>query len=77
MSAVDPANAEPVVAVDVVRGDPTPEEVAALVAVVGEAYAQEAQYATDDAAPRSRWELSARSLRVPLARERGWTGFSG
>lgn len=65
------------VAVEIVRGAPTPEEVAALVAVVTEAYAQEADAATAPPPHRSRWELSARSLRTSLSRERGWTGFTG
>jgi hypothetical protein len=67
----------PDLAIDVVRGEPTAEEVAALTAVLSAAYAEEAQRAPADTPVRSRWELSARGLRSPLARERGWTGFTG
>ena len=59
------------------RGNPTDEELAALLAVVGGAYAQEPATSSPTAPPRSRWELSSRSLRQPLARERGWGGFEG
>ncbi|MGP3535493.1 acyl-CoA carboxylase subunit epsilon [Microbacterium sp. RD1] len=72
MSDVDPA---PDVAVDVRRGNPTEEELAALVAVVSEAFAEESAAATAPDAPRrSSWQLTARGLRQPLARERGWSG---
>ncbi|SIR72102.1 acyl-CoA carboxylase subunit epsilon [Microbacterium sp. RURRCA19A] len=75
----DPSAVEPPVSVGrIVRGAPTPEELAAAIVVVGEAYAREAADATaPDAAARSRWELSARGLRVPLNRDAGWNGFTG
>ncbi|MBN9184842.1 acyl-CoA carboxylase subunit epsilon [Microbacterium sp.] len=64
--------------VDVVRGEPTDVELAALIAVVGESYAQEAESAVvDEAAERTAWQLSQRSLRAPLRREAGWGRFSG
>jgi len=69
---------EPPVVAEVVRGTPTEEELAAAVVVVSEAYAREVAEATaPDAAPRSRWELSARGLRTPLDRSAGWHGFTG
>lgn len=72
-----PADAEPV-ALDVVRGAPDAEELAAVIAVVTHAYAEEAAATTaDEVRARSRWELSARGLRVPLPRGRGWGGFAG
>ncbi|GAA1470136.1 acyl-CoA carboxylase subunit epsilon [Microbacterium thalassium] len=61
------------VRVDVRRGQPTDDELAALVAVVSEAYVTEAETAVaDEPARRSGWELSARGLREPLRRELGW-----
>ena len=63
--------------VEVRRGHPTVEELAALVAVVGEAYREEAAQAADAPPARSRWDIAARGLRPPLPRERGWNGFSG
>ena len=62
----------------VVRGTPTPEELAAAIVVVGEAFARETDDATaPDPLVRSRWELSARGLRTPLNRDAGWHGFTG
>ncbi|MFG6445018.1 acyl-CoA carboxylase subunit epsilon [Microbacterium sp. P07] len=59
------------------RGLPTDEELAALIAVVGGAYLAESADPAPSTPKRSRWELSSRGLRLPLARERGWGGFSG
>ena len=62
----------------IVRGTPTPEELAAAIIVVSEAYSRESADATAPETPaRSRWELSARGLRVPLNRDAGWNGFTG
>ena len=69
----DTADAGADVAIDVRRGDPTPEELAALVAVVTEAYAREsADAVADEARARSAWALSQRALRQPLRRDLGW-----
>ncbi|MHC2999640.1 acyl-CoA carboxylase subunit epsilon [Microbacterium sp. HJ5] len=66
------------VTIDVLRGTPTEEELAALIAVVSEAYVGEAAEAVaDDAAVRSAWSLTQRNLRAPLRRELGWRGYSG
>ena len=74
-AAPDP---ESVVSIDVRRGNPTEAELAALMAVVTEAYAEESAEATaPESPPRSRWRLSARGTRSALPRERGWGGFSG
>ncbi len=55
------------------RGDPTPEELAAVIAVVTEAYQCEAESAVVEEEPAmSAWQVSARSLREPLRRELGW-----
>ncbi|WP_417562156.1 acyl-CoA carboxylase subunit epsilon [Microbacterium sp.] len=64
--------------IDVVRGNPTDEELAALIAVVTEEYSsQEAAATASDAPTRSAWELSARNLRQPLRRELGWGRYGG
>ena len=65
------------VAIDVRRGDPTPEELAALLAVVSEAYASEARGAVvEDVPRRSAWSVSQRALRQPLRRDLGWGQWS-
>lgn len=62
----------------VLRGEPTPEELAAVVAVVSEAYEAEAAAAVSDDPPRmSAWQISARALRAPLRREISWGRFGG
>jgi hypothetical protein len=61
------------ITVDVLRGAPNEVELAALVAVVSEAYVEEAAAAVaDDSSPRSAWSLSQRTFRDPLRRELGW-----
>ncbi|WEG07923.1 acyl-CoA carboxylase subunit epsilon [Microbacterium horticulturae] len=63
--------------IDVVRGNPTDVELAALIAVVSEAYAREEESATaTECGRRSPWEISSRSLRRPLRRELGWRNFT-
>lgn len=70
------ADEGPGVRVEVLRGTPTEEELAALVAVVSEAYVGEAAEAVaDDRVRRSAWELSQRALRQPLRRDLGWGRF--
>ncbi len=58
---------------EITRGTPTAEELAAVVAVVTEQYGAEYDTAVADEAHRSAWALSQRSLRLPLDRDRGWT----
>jgi len=59
--------------VDVRRGTPDDQELAAVVAVVTEAYAREAATAVvEDPPVRPGWELSARGLRRPFDRDAGW-----
>lgn len=66
------------VRVEIRRGNPTPEELAAVVAVVTESYRSEAAAALAEADPRpSAWRVSARALRPPLRREIGWGRFGG
>ncbi len=62
------------VSVEVLRGRPDEDELAALVAVVTEAYTEEASQAVaDDPPTRSAWSVSQRALRQPLPRELGWS----
>jgi len=74
MSGADQAAGHAPLRIDVQRGRPTPEELAAVIAVVSESYEREAatEIADDDASTRSAWDLSARALRAPLRRELGW-----
>ncbi|MBW9094589.1 acyl-CoA carboxylase subunit epsilon [Microbacterium jejuense] len=67
---------DPGVTIDVRRGTPTEEELAALIAVVSQAYTGEASEAVaEEPRCRSGWELSARSMRQPLNRDLGWGRF--
>ena len=63
---------------DILRGDPTPEELAALSAVVQDAYVREAAAAVvGEPVGMSAWAVSQRGLRQPLRRELGWVGSIG
>lgn len=65
-------------AIDIRRGNPTEEEIAAVVAVVADAYATEiAALEADDGARQSAWMLTRRNLRQPMRRELGWGRFRG
>jgi hypothetical protein len=48
----------------IVKGDPTPEEVAALVAVVSALAAGAAEAAAKDQAPKPEWSANRRKLRT-------------
>ncbi|WP_081682602.1 acyl-CoA carboxylase subunit epsilon [Marmoricola sp. URHB0036] len=48
----------------IVKGDPTPEEVAALVSVVSAMAAGAAEAAASDHAPKSEWSAHHRKLRT-------------
>ncbi|GAA1984728.1 acyl-CoA carboxylase subunit epsilon [Microbacterium pumilum] len=64
--------------IEVRRGAPADDELAALIAVVSESYAREfADAVVDDEQERSAWALSQRSLREPLRRELGWGRWGG
>jgi len=75
--AADPAADADAMRVDVRRGAPTADELAALMAVVTEAYAEERAAATADDPVRSGWSLSQRGLRTSLQRDLGWGRFPG
>jgi len=74
------AEAEPrLLPIEVRRGDPTPEELAAVLAVVTETYEREAAATVieEDEVAVSAWSISARALREPLRRDVGWGRFRG
>jgi hypothetical protein len=74
----DPSEVHGDVRVDVHRGEPTEEELAALIAVVSESYARESADALAEDEPiRTAWSLSQRSLRHPLRPEQGWGRYVG
>ncbi|GAA1689033.1 hypothetical protein GCM10009808_02450 [Microbacterium sediminicola] len=58
--------------ISIVQGAATPEEIAAVVAVVSEHYAAEHDQAVAEDKTRSAWSVSQRGLRQPLQRELGW-----
>ena len=65
------------VSVEVLRGSADEEELAALLAVVTEAYARESDaVVAEDESGMSAWARSARGLRRPLERGLPW-GRSG
>lgn len=64
-------------AIEVLSGDPTPEELAAVIALLSDAYSREVEDAVADAAPASAWERTQRPLRAPLRRDIPWGRFSG
>jgi len=72
------APAEPSLRIEVLRGNPDAEELAAAVAVVSESYRSEAAAAVaDDSRRRTAWQITARGMRQPLRRDLGWGRFGG
>ena len=66
------------VAIDIRRGNPTDEEIAAVVAVVADAYARQvASLEADDTPKTTPWLQSRRRMRAPLRRDLGWGRFRG
>ena len=64
-------------AIEIVRGTPTAEELAALIAVVSDAHARETSEAVAEVPHVSAWQRTARGLRAPLRRDIPWGRFSG
>ena len=62
---------------EITRGTATEEELAALIAVIGDAYATEQAEATVEEPQVSAWERTQRPLRRPLRRDIPWGRFSG
>ena len=61
----------------IVRGNPTPEELAAVIALVSEAYSGEVADAVAEDKTPSAWHQSRRGMRTPLRRDIPWGKFSG
>ncbi len=62
---------------EIVRGDPTEEELAALMAVVTEAYSHESAEAVAEVPHISAWQRTQRGIRRPLRRDIPWGRYSG
>ncbi len=63
-AAQDPAELE----IAVLRGNPNEDELAALIAVVSDAYEAEVEGAVaDDTPPASAWARAQRAMRTPLS----------
>jgi hypothetical protein len=63
--------------IEIVRGTATEEELAALIAVVSDAYAQEEADAVAPEPRVSAWARTQRPLRAPLRRDIPWGRFTG
>ncbi|MGW8481557.1 acyl-CoA carboxylase subunit epsilon [Microbacterium sp. NPDC055903] len=68
---------QPPPAIEITRGTATEEELAALIAVVSDAYAREAAEAVADEPRASAWQRTQRPLRTPLRRDIPWGRFTG
>ncbi|WP_420064090.1 acyl-CoA carboxylase subunit epsilon [Microbacterium istanbulense] len=64
-------------AMEILRGSPTAEELAALIAVVSDAYTREAADAVAEEPHVSAWQRTQRGIRRPLRRDIPWGRFSG
>lgn len=62
---------------EITRGSASEEELAALIAVISEAYVTEAAQAVADEPRASAWTRTQRPLRSPLRRDIPWGRFSG
>ena len=63
--------------VRIISGSATEEELAALMAVVSDAYATESADAVAEVPRISAWQRTQRPLRKPLRRDIPWGRFSG
>ncbi|BDZ37747.1 acyl-CoA carboxylase subunit epsilon [Microbacterium suwonense] len=63
--------------IEIVRGTASEEELAALIAVVSDAYLHETEEAVAEEPRVSVWERTQRGLRKPLRRDIPWGRFSG
>lgn len=61
----------------IVRGAANEEELAALIAVVSDAYGREAADAVAEEPRVSAWQRTQRATRKPLRRDIPWGRFSG
>ena len=74
MSAEEPTES---VEIQVLRGGASEEELAALIAVLSEAFVAEEADAVAAQKRVSVWERNQRGLRAPLRRDVPWGRFSG
>ncbi len=74
MSVEEPAEG---VEIQVLRGAAGEEELAALIAVLSEAFVAEEADAVAAQKPVSVWQRNQRGLRAPLRRDIPWGRFSG
>ncbi|MBS1905010.1 MAG: acyl-CoA carboxylase subunit epsilon [Actinobacteria bacterium] len=65
------------VEIQVLRGTATEEELAALIAVLSDAYVAEEADAVAAEKPVSAWGRTQRALRTPLRRDIPWGRYSG
>ncbi|MCD1268529.1 acyl-CoA carboxylase subunit epsilon [Microbacterium sp. MEC084] len=75
-TSAEPGAQHPAPRIEVVRGAPTEEELAALLAVVGEEYTREAEEAVAEEPRVSAWERTQRRFREPLRRDIPWGRFA-
>lgn len=75
-SAVDGTAPAPLL-LEITRGAATEEELAALIAVLGDAYETEQAEATVEEPRVSAWTRTQRPLRRPLRRDIPWGRFAG
>ncbi|GEK84844.1 acyl-CoA carboxylase subunit epsilon [Microbacterium aerolatum] len=68
---------QPAPGLRVVRGTANEEELAALIAVVTDAYEREAADAVAEEPSVSAWQRTQRPMRKPLRRDIPWGRFSG
>lgn len=73
----DSAAAQSAADVRIIRGTADEEELAALMAVVSDAYATESADAVAEEPRTSAWRRTQRPLREPLRRDIPWGRFSG
>ncbi|WP_309102470.1 acyl-CoA carboxylase subunit epsilon [Microbacterium sp.] len=69
--------AEGPLAVEIFRGSATEEELAALIAVISDAYEGEAADAVAEEPHVSAWIRTQRPMRAPLRRDIPWGRFAG
>ena len=68
---------EPALALSVTRGEPTPEELAAVIAVISETYTAEVEGAKSADKPQlSEWMRTRRQMRNPLNRDLGFGSWA-
>ncbi len=58
--------------IKLVRGNPTDEELAAVLAVLSLEYEAEAEASVAAEKPNEAWHISGRGMRLPIRRDLGW-----